>query len=93
MVPDNGEEKTIISRWIDSVTTEVANGHVISREGFAGPTVAARFYSMIGTAAYEAWQITEFNSSSLVSMEEFHNIWIIDLFRQESFVSDLISRL
>lgn len=91
VVPDNGEEKTIISRWIDSVTTEVANGHVISREGFAGPTVAARFYSMIGTAAYEAWQITEFNSSSLVSMEEFHNIWIIDLFRQESFVSDLIS--
>ena len=62
------ESKTIVSKWIDAITTEVANGNVKSEGGLTGPTVSARLYSMIGTAAYEAWQATDVQSKSSIGL-------------------------
>lgn len=62
-----GEKKTVISQWIDAITTEVSNGNVTTTEGLTGPTISARFYSMVGTAAYEAWQSTEKINESTIN--------------------------
>ena len=69
-LPSKGESKTIISQWIDAITTEVSNGNVKTHEGFTGPTISARLYSMVGTAAYEAWQSTEENNKSSVGAND-----------------------
>jgi hypothetical protein len=66
-IAGNNEKKTIISKWIDAITTEVSNGNVKTEEGLTGPTISARIYSMIGTAAYEAWQATENDNESTIN--------------------------
>ena len=68
-VAEGSESKTIVSKWIDAITTEVANGNVKSEGGLTGPTVSARLYSMIGTAAYEAWQVTDRQSKSSIGLD------------------------
>ena len=67
-IAEGSESKTIVSKWIDAITTEVANGNVKSEGGLTGPTVSARLYSMIGTAAYEAWQLTDSQSKSSIGL-------------------------
>jgi len=68
-LPNKNESKTIISQWIDAITTEVSKGNIRTPEGFTGPTISARFYSMVGTAAYEAWQATETSNQSTVGLK------------------------
>jgi len=80
------ENKTIISMWIDAITTEVSNGNVKTVDGLTGPTISARLYSMIGTAAYEAWQSTEENNKSSVGAND-----LAVRGADQSFVEDLIS--
>ena len=81
-----GEDKTVISQWIDAITTEVANGNVKTIEGLTGPTISARLYSMVGTAAYEAWQATEKNNESTINTKDSR---AED--KGEKFVENLIS--
>ena len=70
-VGSDRESKTIKSKWIDGITTEVVN--VKSEGRLTGPTISARFYSMIGTAAYEAWQISGRQSVSSIGLESGGN--------------------
>ena len=65
-----GESKTIITQWIDAITTEVSNGNVKTEERLTGPTISARLNSRVGTAAYEAWQSTEENNKSTVGAND-----------------------
>ena len=81
-----GKDKTVISQWIDAITTEVANGHVKTIEGSTGPTISARLYSMVGTAAYEAWQATEKDNESTINTKGSR---VED--KGEKFVENLIS--
>ena len=71
-IAGNNETKTVISRWIDAITSEVSNGNVKTVDGLTGPTISARLYSMVGTAAYEAWQSTEHNNESTLKIKNQH---------------------
>ena len=57
-IADKGENKSLISQWMDAITTEVAHGYVKTLTA-TGPTISARLYSMVGTAAYEARRTTD----------------------------------
>ena len=69
-IAGKNEKKTVISKWIDAITTEVSNGNVKTEEGLTGPTISARLYSMVGTAAYEAWQATENKNESTIKTKD-----------------------
>ena len=97
-VADPGEQKTIISRWIDAITTEVASGNVKTVGGNRGPTISARFYSLVGTAAYEAFQATQKKVKSTVNNYRKAKIPLLNYqtevgseFQEVDLVSDLIS--
>ena len=93
-IAENGETKSIISKWIDAITTEVARGNVKTIGGNTGPTISARLYSLVGTAAYEAFQSTQSNGKSTVNNPYRANIPQLNRGRylvDEDFVSDLIS--
>ena len=88
-----GEEKTIISRWIDEITTAVAEGNVRDIDNRPGPTISARLYAMVGIAAYEAWQTTESLHNSTIKLENYSPLnpnKITDR-KQKNFLNNLIS--
>ena len=88
-----GEEKTIISRWIDEITTAVAEGNVRDIDNRPGPTISARLYAMVGAAAYEAWQTTESLHNSTIKLENYSPLnpnKITDR-KQKNFLNNLIS--
>lgn len=68
VIPQKGERKTFISSWVDEITNAVANGNV-RLDDQAGPTVSARFYSMAGTAMYEAYQLFDRGSDSSLDLD------------------------
>lgn len=68
VVPEKGERKTLVSRWVETITDTVSEGQV-RLDGQAGPTVSARFYSMAGTAMYEAWQLFDPRSDSSLDLD------------------------
>lgn len=68
VIPEKGEKKTLISRWVGAITDTVSEGNV-RLQGQAGPTVSARFYSMAGTGMYEAWQLFDRRSQSSLGGE------------------------
>lgn len=54
-----GDGNTSVAfEFVQAAVDAVAQGRV-TIAGLSGPTVAARFYSMAGTALYEAWQLTD----------------------------------
>ena len=65
-IAEDGEKKTIVSRWVDAITNEVAKGHVQTTDGLIGPTISARLYSMVGAAAHQAWRVGSNISQNLV---------------------------
>ena len=65
-IAEDGEKKTIVSRWVDAITSEVAKGHVQTTDGLIGPTISARLYSMVGAAAHQAWRVGSNISQNLV---------------------------
>lgn len=71
-VPSTGERKSIISRWIDKTLNAVSNGWVKTNGGHIGPTISARFYSIVGTAAYESWQASVGISKSTVGLSKIN---------------------
>lgn len=85
-LPSKGESKTIISLWIDAITSEVSKGNVKTVEGLTGPTISARLYSMVGTAAYEAWQSIEQKNQSTIGADD--NATTVE---NKEFLENLIS--
>lgn len=68
VIAEKGERKTLVSRWVGTITNTVSQGNVrLQRQ--AGPTVSARFYSMAGTGMYEAWQLFDRRSKSSIGSE------------------------
>lgn len=56
IVPAVGDAPTVAWHWLTAATDAVSASSV-KLDQRAGPTIAARFYAMLGTALYEAWQV------------------------------------
>lgn len=57
---------TTVAFKLAGIATDLVEAKAVKVNGQVGPTVAARFYAMMGTAMYEAQQI--FDSSERTSL-------------------------
>ena len=74
VVPQAGASTSVAWRWVTAATDAVAAGGV-KLDGRAGPTLAARFYAMLGTALYEAWQLFDPKARSTLASSDGSPRW------------------
>jgi hypothetical protein len=57
VIPAAGDAPSSVAwGWVSAATETVSSGSV-KLDNRIGPTIGARFYAMLGTALYEAWQV------------------------------------
>jgi membrane-associated phospholipid phosphatase len=76
-----GPTPSVAWGWVSAATEAVSSGSV-KLDDRIGPTIGARFYAMLGTAIYEAWQLFDRQASSSLSPQNGPERWDLDLERQ-----------
>jgi Ca2+-binding RTX toxin-like protein len=66
VVPQAGATPSTAWEWVSAATDAVASGSV-KLDNRTGPTMSARFYGMLGSALYEAWQVFDGEASSSIA--------------------------
>ncbi|MEB3266435.1 MAG: hypothetical protein VKN13_07470, partial [Cyanobacteriota bacterium] len=66
MVPQAGATPSTAWGWVSAATDAVASGSV-TLDTRTGPTISARYYGMLGSALYEAWQVFDRDATSSIA--------------------------
>jgi hypothetical protein len=66
VVPAAGDTTSTAWGWVSAATDAVASGSV-KIDARTGPTLSARYYGMLGSALYEAWQVFDSQARSSIA--------------------------
>ncbi len=92
IVPAAGDAPTVAWHWV-SAATDAVSASSVKLDLRVGPTIAARFYGMLGTALYEAWQVFDRKARSTLPTVKGTAPWDRLLERQvDSFLQAMHKR-
>jgi Ca2+-binding RTX toxin-like protein len=74
VVPTAGDTTSTAWNWVSAATDAVTAGSV-RLDNRTGPTMSARFYGMLGTALYEAWQVFDSEAKSSIATPSSSELW------------------
>ena len=66
VVPTAADTTSTAWNWVSAATDAVTSGSV-KLDNRTGPTMSARFYGMLGSALYEAWQVFDSEARSSIA--------------------------
>lgn len=66
VVPTAADTTSTAWNWVSAATDAVTSGSV-KLDNRTGPTMSARFYGMLGSALYEAWQVFDSETRSSIA--------------------------
>jgi Ca2+-binding RTX toxin-like protein len=74
VVPTAADTTSTAWNWVSAATDAVATDSV-KLDNRTGPTVSARFYGMLGSALYEAWQVFDSEAESSIASPSAQPPW------------------
>jgi|GEM_PF-5997265 len=74
VVPTAGTSTSTAWNWVSAATDAVTSGSV-KLDNRTGPTMSARFYGMLGSALYEAWQVFDAEAKSSIASPSAQPRW------------------
>jgi len=74
VVPTAADTTSTAWNWVSAATDAVTTGSV-KLDNRTGPTMSARFYGMLGSALYEAWQVFDSEAESSISTPSSTERW------------------
>jgi Ca2+-binding RTX toxin-like protein len=74
VVPTAGDTTSTAWNWVSAATDAVISGNV-RLDNRPGPTMSARFYGMLGSALYEAWQVFDSEAESSIATPSSSQRW------------------
>lgn len=74
VVPTAADTTSTAWNWVSAASDAVATDSV-KLDNRSGPTVSARFYGMLGSALYEAWQVFDSEAKSSIASPSSAERW------------------
>jgi Ca2+-binding RTX toxin-like protein len=74
VVPTAADTTSTAWNWVSAATDAVTSGSV-KLDNRTGPTMSARFYGMLGSALYEAWQVFDSEAKSSIASPAAQPRW------------------
>jgi Ca2+-binding RTX toxin-like protein len=74
VVPTAADTSSTAWNWVSAATDAVTTGSV-KLDNRTGPTMSARFYGMLGSALYEAWQVFDAEAESSIATPSSSERW------------------
>lgn len=74
VVPTAADTTSTAWNWVSAATDAVTTGSV-KLDNRTGPTMSARFYGMLGSALYEAWQVFDSEAESSIATPSSSERW------------------
>ena len=74
VVPSAADTTSTAWNWVSAATDAVTSGSV-KLDARTGPTMSARFYGMLGSALYEAWQVFDSEAESSIASPAAQPRW------------------
>ena len=74
VVPTAADTTSTAWNWVSAATDAVTTGSV-KLDNRSGPTMSARFYGMLGSALYEAWQVFDSEAESSIATPSSSERW------------------